>query len=500
MQRFAPFLRLYSTEDAQHLSPEMNSHQLNFYNTMMRKSNILLILLSLGLLSVATTSCSLSVNLASSPAAAFTDDLYGVHDTHALREAERILAEKEAAAKAEQERRIAAMIAAANAEADIDDILGDVDVVASNLGAVATNGSTGDVSIYNNIYVGDYNSAYARRLQGFSSLTYRMPSSYWDYRYGDAYFLTLAYDPAFYTVMVMGDQVWVEPNYITNMFGSWNNPYYYGYRYGYNPYYYGYSYGYWDYWGWNSPYWGCDPFYHYHYYHWYGPHYSHHHHHHYYPGGYHPGGPGGHHGHRDDKVSHRPSYGTAGLGSTSRPSYRQQLGGDLRSDSRGGTRIASGVDTPQRGESTTSRGSVGSSARPATIERLPKTDATRTPSSGEVGRVVAPVKGELSSSLSGTTIKPSTSNAVRGRGVTGTSNSSSRSSRATTSTTRSSSSNTKSSVSSSSRSSSVSNRSSSSSRSSSVSSRSSSSSRSSGVSSRSSSSSSRSSSSRSSRR
>lgn len=414
---------------------------------MMRTRNILMVMAALVVGGLGVTSCSLSVNLARSGVASYTDDLYGVHDTQALREAERLLAEKQAAAKAETERCIAAMVAKSNAEADIDDILGDLDVVESPAGTVvATNGGGGVNVTYNTIYVDDYASAYARRLQGFSSLTYRMPASYWDYRYGDAYFLTLAYDPAFYTVMVMGDQVWVEPRYITNMFGSWNNPYYYGYRYGYNPYYYGYSYGYWDYWGWNSPYWGCDPFWHYHY-HWYAPHYGHHHHHHpsYHPT-HRPGGPGGHHGggHREHNVTHRPSYGISAGGSTSRPSYNDRLGGSsLRGGSRGGTQIAVGSNRGTRGESsavgsgTTSlrgdnRGSVGSSARPSTV-------VGGRPAGGTTGRVTAPTKGELSSTLSGTTITAKPATPTRGGGVSGSSNSSSRSSRSAT-TTRSSSS------------------------------------------------------------
>ncbi len=404
-------------------------------------------MVALGAVALGATSCGTALNLARSGAATYVDDLYGVHNTEALREAERLLAEQQAAEKAEQEKRIAAMIAAANAEADIDDILGDLDVVASPAGVVVTGDGSGAASSYNSIYVDDYASAYARRLQGFTSLTYRMPSSYWDYRYGDAYFLTLAYDPAFYTVMIMGDQVWVEPRYITNMFGSWNNPYYYGYRYGYNPYYYGYGYTYWDfYWGWNSPYWGYDPFF---YHHWYGPHYGPHH------PPHHPSVGGGH---KKPAVTHRPSYGT------SRPSYRQQLG--ERDGLRGGTQIAGGTSTSSRRGTT-----VGSSARPST-------DRVSGSVSGSTSRVeiTKPTsKSELSGTLSGTTIKQPVSRPTRGSGISGVSNSSSRSSRSATTTRSSSSSSSRSSATSSS-----------SSRSSSRSSSSSSSSYSSGSSSRSS--------------
>ena len=322
----------------------------------------------------ALTSCGAFLQLnttASTGAAAYIDDLYAVHDRAALAEQERIEKEAEAAIRAENERRIAAMVASSKAAADIDYLLGDVESVDAVAGVVVpTTTASAGVSNYNSIYVDDYSSAYARRLQGFSSLTYRLPSSYYDYRYGDAYFLTLAYDPAFYTVMIVGDQVWVEPRYITNMFGSWNNPYYYGYHYGYNPYYYGYSYGYYDYWGWNSPYWGCDPYYHYYsHLYWHAPH-GHHPHHSHHPGYHHPhhkpSGPGV--GDHRPPVVHRPSYGT-GSGSSSvrpgggnRPTYSERIGG--RDNSRGATLIS--VDNNGGG-----RRPGSSSARPGTTVSRP---------------------------------------------------------------------------------------------------------------------------------
>lgn len=379
-----------------------------------------------------TTSCgssltlSLGRSLSGASAATYVDDLYGVHDRAALREAERLAAEKLAQEKAEQEKRIAAMVAATNAGADIDEILD-----LSEAGLLAGIVVSDDTSSYQNIYVDDYASAYARRLQGFTSITYRMPSSYWNFRYSDAYFLTLAYDPAFYTVMVMGDQVWVEPRYITNMFGSWNNPYYYGYRYGYNPYYYGYSYGYWDYWGWNSPYWACDPFFHNPYYHpyyygWYSPHHHHNHHHHH--PAHRPGGPGDH---KKPNVTHRPGYGnSAGGGSSMRPgggtlSYNDRLGG------RGGTQIVTNTKT-----GTTTSSSVRPSVRPGSGNLQ----------GGTTDRGTVPTKpttkGELSSTLSGTTINTTAPRTTRGSGTSGVSNSSSRSTRSSGTATRSSSSGT----------------------------------------------------------
>lgn len=295
----------------------------------MRNLRNILALAFVASLSVAFTSCiTLSIGgTTASHTAAYSDDLYGTHDRAAIAAAERALAEQQAAEAAERERRINAMVAASNAEADIDDLLGDLDLdnpavaeaIASG-GIVINNNNT-----YNNIYVDDYQSAYERRLRGFSSPSYKMPSSYYNYRYGDAYFLTLAYDPAFYTVMVMGDQVWVEPRYVTAMFGGWGCSYI-NYRYGYPYYGYGYPYGYYGYYGpYYDYYWGhsyhygyYDPFYYHH--PWYGPHGpSYHRPPHHKPGHHNPphhSGPShnkpGHGGGHHSGVVSRPSYGTGG--------------------------------------------------------------------------------------------------------------------------------------------------------------------------------------------
>ncbi|MBO7342516.1 MAG: hypothetical protein J6U45_00575, partial [Alistipes sp.] len=150
---------------------------------------------------------------------------------------------------------------------------------------------------YNNYVADDYESAYARRLLGFRSANYRMPSSYYDLRYGTASHYVTAYDPAFYNVMVSGSHVWVEPKYITSMFGTWgavnvtmavNSPWYFGFGTGfYDPFYYS-SWGFprysWYDWNWNICYgyggmnlwWGWGGMYrpwHYHHY----PHYHSHH-------------------------------------------------------------------------------------------------------------------------------------------------------------------------------------------------------------------------------
>lgn len=171
-----------------------------------------------------------------------------------------------------------------------------------------------------NIVADDYQSAYARRLYGFQSPTYRLPSSYYNLLGNSALFYASAYDPAFYNVMVSGDQVWVEPRYITSMFGSWgavnitfglySSPWTYGWSYRANPFYYscwGYPRYSWYDWNWNicynpwhSSWW--DPWY-YHYY----PHYHHH-------GGYYP---------PQRPPQHRPGYNDPNHG---RPGHNHVTG------------------------------------------------------------------------------------------------------------------------------------------------------------------------------
>ena len=184
------------------------------------------------------------------------DDLYAIHDKAEIArrqqaEAERKKAEAEAR-KAEWEARLA------EAEAN---------AAQQRYYESATNP-------YEAVLADTYESAYARRLRGFESPTYRLPSSYYDFRYGNSFHYVSAYDPAFYNVMIMGDEVWVEPKYITAMFGTWGrpsvymDPWYYGWSW--RPYYsWGFSFGSWGWgfgswydpwyypgWGWGHPHWG----------------------------------------------------------------------------------------------------------------------------------------------------------------------------------------------------------------------------------------------------
>ena len=214
----------------------------------------------------------------------YTDDLYAVHDKIAI--AERQKAEAELA-KAQYEAQ----------QAQYEATLAKIKAEAAKQGVTVNDESS--FNGYDAVLADSYESAYARRLYGFSSPTYRMPSSYYTWRYSDAFHYASAYDPAFYNVMVSGDMVWVEPKYITSMFGSWgavavpSYSWYYGWG---SPYYYWNTPYRWNmnwYWGLSSPYywgWGYPHF-----------HYPHYH----YP----------HHNHRPP-LHRPPHFGTGGVGNT----------------------------------------------------------------------------------------------------------------------------------------------------------------------------------------
>lgn len=220
----------------------------------MKKSVVTIVLISLSLLS----GCA-----AAWQSVAYSDDLYSIHNKTAIAERQKAEAELAKAQYEAQQAQYEATIAKIKAEA-------------AKQGVAITEGS---VNGYDAVLADSYDSAYARRLYGFASPTYRMPSSYYTLRYSDAFHYASAYDPAFYNVMVSGDMVWVEPKYITSMFGTWGAVAVptYGWYYGWNsPYYWGYPYG-WNtswYWGWNSPYYWSYPYY-YHHHHHYPHHYPH---------------------------------------------------------------------------------------------------------------------------------------------------------------------------------------------------------------------------------
>ena len=270
------------------------------------------------------------------------DDLYSSHDRVEIAARQKAVAE---AAIAEAEARQAiweSKLAEAKALAAERELLGAPTTVATSSNP------------YDSVLADDYQSAYARRLYGFASPTYKMPSSYYTYRYTDAYQYATAYDPAFYNIMVSGDQVWVEPKYITSMFGSWGASvviptysWYYGWTrpsyswwYGYPRYSWydwGWGYGYDPFWSWGFG-WGGYP---------YHPGFiPPHHHHHYYPPHY-----GGVHKPHRPAVAVRPNSSQPG----GRPSYMgggQQSVGSGRGQYRG-----------QSGTVTGSGGYRGSSSR-----------------------------------------------------------------------------------------------------------------------------------------
>lgn len=199
-------------------------------------------------LTLALTGCSSTYFAASGYG---SDDLYAIHDKAEIARRQQAKAEAE---KAEAEAR----------KAEWEARLAEAEANAVQRRYYETTASSNP---YEEVLADTYESAYARRLRGFESPTYRMPSSYYNFRYGSSFNYVSAYDPAFYNVMVMGDQVWVEPKYITAMFGSWGRPsiylapWYYGWN-AYRPYYgWGFSFGGWG-WGlgwydpWYYPGWG----------------------------------------------------------------------------------------------------------------------------------------------------------------------------------------------------------------------------------------------------
>jgi hypothetical protein len=109
---------------------------------------------------------------------------------------------------------------------------------------------------YDQVLVDNFGEARDRRREGISNPWYRI-GSYYTVRNSDAFWYASAYDPAFYSMVVMGNDVWVEPNYIAASFGYRNtlmgSSWYGGYGYPYNSFNYYHPYS------WNS-----NPYYAYH--------------------------------------------------------------------------------------------------------------------------------------------------------------------------------------------------------------------------------------------
>ncbi len=221
------------------------------YSMRMKKWNPRLTRLALLVALVAAGGCASQAYL---PAG---DDLYVTHDRNEILRRQQAEAE---AARAQYEARTAALNARL-AELELAQRQqNDADSYANDYS-----------NPYTDVLVDDYETAYARRLRGFSSPSYRMPSSYWNLRYSSRYTYLSAYDPWNYNIIVMGDESWVEPKYITAMFGTWGTPLigfglYSGWGWPYYDYGFGFHHGWapsWSYYGWGWPHyhWGWGGFY-----------------------------------------------------------------------------------------------------------------------------------------------------------------------------------------------------------------------------------------------
>lgn len=314
------------------------------------------------ILSAGLASCS-SAYYASAGYA--SDDLYAVHDRAEISRRKQAEAEAQRAAaearRAEWEARIAEAKAAA-AENSYYEY------------------RSADANPYESVLADDYESAYARRLRGFESPTYKMPSSYINARYGSAFNYVSAYDPAFYNIVVMGDQVWVEPKYITSMFGSWgtviySDPWYYGWNRPWGP---SFSFGSWGWsFGWNSwhnpwygPGWG--PWYSSWYDPWYGPGWG------WGPGwhGHHHGpgwGPGWHGRPYHSNIVRRPNPYTSPSGT--RYGVGSRSGSKSTGSMRGGS---SGAGTPSACATTAAGGTRSADAIIRAARRAAAADTTIT--------------------------------------------------------------------------------------------------------------------------
>ena len=127
-----------------------------------------------------------------------------------------------------------------NYDKQISDILEDESIEEIDTTIVVENT---DPNSFENIIVDDYNDAWNRRRDARCSPYYGSTSFFVTstdaYRYATIY----ANDP-YYNIVIIGDQVWVEPYYISASFGHYDpfyyDPFYYPYysSYYYRPYYY----------------------------------------------------------------------------------------------------------------------------------------------------------------------------------------------------------------------------------------------------------------------
>jgi len=110
-----------------------------------------------------------------------------------------------------------------------------------------------DDNPYERLLVDSYRESYDRRLNaklspsyGMSNLNIYLSSDYW---------YAMAFNPDFYHIVIMGDQIWVEPWYISNMFFTPRNSFGFGFGFGlayWYPLIHSWNFNYWDFNGWRS--------------------------------------------------------------------------------------------------------------------------------------------------------------------------------------------------------------------------------------------------------
>lgn len=253
-----------------------------------------------------------------------------------------------------------------------------------------------------------YDEALQRRLSAMRSATYDQPENYWKLMEQYQNMLEKKYNQNLYNIVVVGDEIWVEPQSITALFdgsdpaqgvikyneelrSEFNNtsrqddsyssqesssnltiqlvvdPFdYWGYSSFYNPFYWGSFYN-----PWSSPYWWGPSYY---YRPYWGGYYPHHHGGYY--GGYYGNPRGTYYGNSryNNSFNHRPSYG----GSSSRPSRGESVNG------MGGSRRPNGSNTVYGGGGRPSISTGGLTTSRPNVSRpngAPSYDASGRPSS-----------------------------------------------------------------------------------------------------------------------
>ena len=106
---------------------------------------------------------------------------------------------------------------------------------------------------YESIVSSGYEDSFERRLRGKQDINYKTASSYYNAINSDAVWYAKIYDPAFYNVVFSGNSVWIEPKYVTAMFGNWGASVVLGTSWG-SPYWNHWTAGGWSFsFGWNYP-------------------------------------------------------------------------------------------------------------------------------------------------------------------------------------------------------------------------------------------------------